>query len=956
MMEEAADFEDGKDYRGYVEAFYGLPKEVEGFTNEQIDAWFEEFVQKAKKAVNTTEQAESENSDGRPAPADLDREFIEIIRDPGDKKDFKNLKDFVEMAAISYNENYDHWQAVDEEDAAKREHQMEITDMLYRKLSHPTWVSIFKANGEMGPIQQKQLLTLIQRAPRDYRAIYAEVMDREDMAVSAEDTTAAALKYRITDSRKEDIDSLTPEKLRQLAEQIDIEEFAKTVKSGKAKFNDPIEKAYIKQLQDQLKAVENTLKEVESDRQEDNNYIERIAGKQLKETFDRALKAREEMTRRSSKLDRAVATGRRDIDRIARQAQRANANYQSIVNNLEEIARAQNLELNVREALTNQRVQNAVKEAREVMKSEAERRVTAQAAIDDARRTAEVGETKAKWERKVNDLQEEYKDFRKSAKTEATLTVLLAKKSARAELRAYLSELNERRETAKELTKARKGVVKRILRPINQREVNADQGRAIAIIQRLVEPSMLEGIDRFIGGIEKPYLRTIFETWETDELLRHGILKKHKKASREKMDRLLFKDSFDELTKEEKKYLYRKILPKDWATALGLYDIIARRNENYPALNGEAEMQIAFKYLPPDVYYRIMDTPFSEWTFEEVEELAKIIDNLTIQGKEIRKANIDAEKRRIREYQNAVRKTILTVTKDKLQIRPNDTPEEKKRKTAEVEKILGKYHEGVIGTAQAYSRRRNFKGPLFGYGDMDIYRFARMLDNGDTNGKNTAALYRRTTDAFNQEMAAVDARTERIQKAMRDLGITEKDLWEKTVNINLGGDLGETTFTADELIGFLSAIRDDYSHNAVLYGDLLSEKERGLYQYEGITRSELAPMLALADGRFDQVKAAADKLMADNPTYQKFLDAIDEDFTEGGQRLTDSLVRYNNTWMPIVQKYFPIIRQAPVGIQSADAQKQRALLGASSGAFNFFVEKGFTEKRKDIPPAIPNSH
>jgi len=882
MLEEAADFENGKDYRGFIETFYGLPQEVEGFTDEQIDAWFEEFVQKAKQAVNTSEQIQETISKEKATPAELDREFNEMISEPG------VLEDFVEITVAMYNQDYSQWGAMDEEDAAERDRQSEISYELRRKLTHPTWQSIIKAQGKMGQTQRKQLLTMIKNSPREYRAIYAGVMEREDMAVSAEDSTAAALKYRITDSRRQDVDSLTPEKLRQLAEQLDIDDFAEKVRSGRAQFNDPIEKSYIKQLQEKINQGEEKLKEVSTDRQEDNKYIERLAGKQFLQTFERAIKAHEDITRRNEKLDKAIKTGEKDAARIARQLQRANSNYDSIMQTLQALARAQQLEIDIQEALSN----------------------------------------------------EEIKDYAKSAKTQSTLQKHLAVKAATEKLKAHIAELKEKQQNAKELTEAKRGVTKRILRPINPRQVNADQGRAIAIIQRLVEPSMLEGLDRFIGGIEKPYLRTIFETWKVDEKLRADILKDKATVTQEKISSLFSKEKFEELTNDEKKYLFKKIPPNDWATALGLEDIIKRRNENFPNINGETEKQIALKHLPSDTYYRIMEKPFSEWTLSEAEELAKIIDNLNIEGKEIYKANIDAERRRIREYQNAVRTTVRTVIKNGMVLNDMD----------EVEKIIGKYDEGAGGIAQSAARRRKFKGPLFGYADMNVYRFARMLDNGDTNGKNTAALYRRASDAYNQEKTAIDTRTERIQNLMKELGISESELWEKSVEINLGGDLGKTTYTASELLGVLSASRDEYSREAIIYGNLLSENERGIYQNPGVTRADITPLELIAEERFGKVMEAAQNLVKESPKYQQLMDAIDEDFTAGGQRLSEALVQYNNTYMPIVEKYFPMHRQKAVSSQTADAQLARDLMGASSGAFSLFVEKGFTNKRQEIPP------
>ncbi|MDR1318116.1 MAG: hypothetical protein LBJ90_00700, partial [Treponema sp.] len=923
MMEEAAEFKNGKEYRAFVEFMYngsipGYEAETAGLSDAAVNAWYDEFVKKAKLAAKSGEQGGGTSPGGNLAPADIDLEFNGLIGEKG------KLDEFVKRLTDTHNENYDNWQAVDEEDEAERGRQMENTGTLRRKLTHPTWQSVFKANGDIGPIQRKQLLTLIRRAPRDYRAIYADVMERPEFAVSAEDTTAAALKYRITDSRREDIDSLSPEKLRQLAEQLDIEDYAEKVRTGRALYNDPAERAYIKQLQDQIKEIEQTLKETGADRQEDNAYLERIAGRQFVETLDRAVAAREEIRRSKDSLDKAIAAQKKDARVFIYKAQRATANYNSIVQTLESLAKARKLELNVRDTLENQRVHDAVQAARKELKTESRE--------------------------KIDALKDEVKKVRARERTKASLQKKFAVIMAVKELKAYQEDLKERQKNQKEHTRAKNAVVKRIFRPVNPREVNAEQGRAAAIIQRFAEPSMLEGIDRFIGGIEKPYLRTIFETWKIDEILRAGIVKDKTRATREKMTRLFGKESFDHLTNEERKYLYRVIPPKDWATALGLESIIDRRNENYPATNGQAEQQTAFKYLPPDVYYRILDKPFSEWTLEEGEELAKIIDDLIVRGKEIYKANVDAERIRIKEYQRAVVRTISTIKDRGLQDSPGDSPEERARKKAGREKILSKFDEGIGGTAQARARRRRFKGPLFGYADMNMYHYARMLDNGDANGKNSAVLYRGAADAYNAKMAAIDARTERIEKVMNEQKITKTELWEKTVEFDFKMDSGKSALTAAELIGFLSAARDEYSREAVIYGNLLSEQERGFYQNDEMTMAELAPLYELAEGRFEQVRKAAEQLIADNPKYRQLMDAVNADFSEGGQRLSEALVRYNNSYMPIVDNYFMMIREAPVTVQSADKDLAKDLMGASSGAFNLFVERGFTNQRKSIPP------
>jgi hypothetical protein len=64
---------------------------------------------------------------------------------------------------------YNNWQALDEEDAASRDRQVEMTDELHRKLTHPTWQSVFLSKGKIGETQRKQLMTMIKNSPREYR-------------------------------------------------------------------------------------------------------------------------------------------------------------------------------------------------------------------------------------------------------------------------------------------------------------------------------------------------------------------------------------------------------------------------------------------------------------------------------------------------------------------------------------------------------------------------------------------------------------------------------------------------------------------------------------------------------------------------------------------------------------------------------------------------------------------
>ncbi|MDR2952440.1 MAG: hypothetical protein LBU82_04275, partial [Treponema sp.] len=917
MVEEAADFENGKTYREYCESeFPDRPageyeEDLQWLRDDQIDAWYEEFVRKAKQAVRSASPEAAR--EGKATPAELDLEFNQMIEEKG------RLEEFVKMARIMHNEDYSHWQPVDEDDAADRDRQAEITDSLRKKLRHVNWQTAFEADAagrEMKESHRKRLLKMVKNSPRDYRAIYAQVMDREDLAVSAEDFAAEALKYPSTYSMREEIDSMTPEQLRQLEMDIGVEEFGEKYRLGRVQISDPAEKEYFKRVHDQVKKGEETLKEINEDRQDDNNHIENMVGKEFLEKFDRASKLREEIRRKDGKLDRAIKEGQKDASRIARRLYQDRASYESIVRGLEALAEADRLELNVREILEEQHIKDAAKAART--------------------------ETKEKWEAKYDGLKKEYSDYRKSAKAQSLLRARLV----REQLKAHIEELQEKQESAKIVTKAKKNVINRIKRKASPREVDADYGMRIIAIQRFAWPSLKKGINEFMGEIVEKELGPIFGTWKVDERLRADLLNGRNKATQSKMSRLFGKEKFEDLTDSEKRYLARKIAPMDWIDEFDLEEIDERRERDYPV--SENERQIAQQYLPADVYFRIMDKPFSAWTLAEAEELAKIIDDLTVQGKEIYKAHIEAERRRIMAYQEGVVKTVRDIPL-KLQDSPGDTPEERARKKKARDRLLAKYDEGMGGTEESAALREKTKGLVPKYANMNVYRFARMLDNGDTKGKNSAALYRMARDAQNSELKAKEIRREKVLGRMKELGVRPEDLWQKTVEVELGGQMGTRKLTAWEMIGFLMATRDAYSRAAVVGGNLLVEPERTPFQKQGITGEEVTPLKLMAEERFTKMKEAALKLVNENPGYQQIIGILDEDFASSGKRTGDALLRYNNTIMETVEYYFPMRRTEAVSSETADAELAKKLMGSSAGAFNMFVEKGFVNGRVDIP-------
>jgi hypothetical protein len=227
-------------------------------------------------------------------------------------------------------------------------------------------------------------LGLIRKNPRDYRGLYSRVMDIPELSVSAEDSQAAALMYELADIKRENLQGLSPEKLRELADQNEVDEFAELLRTGRAKFASEAEKRYVKQQDRQIKDLRETLADVEAANKEDMTYLNRIAGKEFMDAFDRAVKLKEGIRRQSDKLDRAIRRNTPDAAKAARALQGLQSSYKAAEAELAALARAHKLEIDVREALADQRVTEALAAQRGVLKSEAARAVSAQAAADEA--------------------------------------------------------------------------------------------------------------------------------------------------------------------------------------------------------------------------------------------------------------------------------------------------------------------------------------------------------------------------------------------------------------------------------------------------------------------------------------------------------------------------------------------------------------------------------------------
>ena len=392
-----------------------------------------------------------------------------------------------------------------------------------------------------------------------------------------------------------------------------------------------------------------------------------------------------------------------------------------------------------------------------------------------------------------------------------------------------------------------------------------------------------------------------------------------------------------------------------------------------------------------DMFDKIVNMPFAEWTTEDLEQLAQRIDEIYTEGRDLKAAKDEARKQdaaKIRKrIEDAIKETGITINDD-------DPPEEKERKRKQIDKILGMSSD-IKGTEAAKA-----KGPiaklnnlLHGYNFMNVLRFARILD-GQSEGENVRMLYRMEDECYNKKQRSMNSRAEKINKVMKDNNITEGDLAEVVKVSSLG-----TEFTVDELLYFLAADKDyaedekklqrglfgidandDYaatSRNAIMFGNMMSdmmsqeEKESWLQldknmeealQNDTLTQEQKEQ---LATGQLDKkpgttkyimachakwevVLGAANNYLSTHPEYKALMEAIEADYAEQYGRMNE--VSINEFNMPVhrVKAYVPLVRRESNG-DTNENQVKEDLLGAA-GVGKQWADRGMTQRRVQISP------
>lgn len=361
----------------------------------------------------------------------------------------------------------------------------------------------------------------------------------------------------------------------------------------------------------------------------------------------------------------------------------------------------------------------------------------------------------------------------------------------------------------------------------------------------------------------------------------------------------------------------------------------------FNGLDDAQRMDIS-QYLSPSLLDRLtgQKKPLNDWTISELKDLASQVQALRDRGKLVLSAKKEAETAR----DNAIRKAIVNAIQNRI-------------------KSKGKTLPGSI-ERQKEQNKFSVKLQSWLYATYRPQELAQLLDGGFGNH---GAAYRLLIDDKryhqNREWRAVEKRLNKVDPLLTDKVI---DQLVDTVTIDLGRGYSRT-FTVDELAYVYLAKNDDSNHDAVAYGALMDEYEKGTRiadVEDPLTGENIRqflfqnPELIVDDNELEKVgrdrfntvyKIAKQEL--ESRGLMNVVKAISDDFNDAGnkERLNRASIEAYNVPLDARDYYLSIRRIDSKG----DAILDDAINGILDVGTNTVIsnpEGGFMITRKVIRP------
>lgn len=376
--------------------------------------------------------------------------------------------------------------------------------------------------------------------------------------------------------------------------------------------------------------------------------------------------------------------------------------------------------------------------------------------------------------------------------------------------------------------------------------------------------------------------------------------------------------------------------------ATGFKTMTIEEAKNYLDTLDDAQKTDLFSYMPQDLIERLTEQkkPLNDWTLEELKEMALAVEVLKKRGREVLAAKKDARKAQAVAIQRAILKAVGQDSDESL---PGSI-----ERMSEGRSLSRRFHSAT------YSTRR-------------MQELAQLLDGGYGN-KGAAYRLLVTEKRLHQdnEARAIEKRQMKINPLLTEEVISQLS---DTVEVDFGSF--KRKFTVDQLGYIMLSQGDEQNKNAVAYGALLSESEKGTV----INHKEMMDVLTGEVKDVAEFLSRSKDLIADDNELKRvglerydtvlrvakeeiqkrgltdLVEAIGDDFSlkENSDRLDRASIEWFNTPLDKRDVYLPIHRTDSQGVDFENAMAD-SLFNLNANKMIRNPEKGFTISRIEISP------
>ena len=376
--------------------------------------------------------------------------------------------------------------------------------------------------------------------------------------------------------------------------------------------------------------------------------------------------------------------------------------------------------------------------------------------------------------------------------------------------------------------------------------------------------------------------------------------------------------------------------------ATGFKTMTIEEAKEYLSTLDDAQKTDLFSYMPQDLIERLTEQkkPLNDWTLEELKEMALAVEALKKRGREVLAAKKDARKAQAVAIQRAILKAVGQDSDESL---PGSI-----ERMSEGRSLSRRFHSASFATRR-------------------MQELAQLLDGGYGN-KGAAYRLLVTEKRLHQdnEARAIEKRQMKINPLLTEEVIRQLS---DTVEVDFGSF--KRKFTVDQLGYIMLSQGDEQNKNAVAYGALLSESEKGTV----INHKEMMDVLTGEVKDVSEFLSRSKDLIADDNELKRvglerydivlrvakeeiqkrgltnLVEAIGDDFSskENSDRLDRASIEWFNTPLDKRDVYLPIHRTDSQGVDFENAMAD-SLFNLNANKMIRNPEKGFTISRIEISP------